>query len=638
MGLRLAATLESARVLHPRYDGGMKPESVLDEALARALVEAAPDALIVVDASGAIAFINAQGEAMFGYSRSELLGRQVEVLVPARARRAHAAHRAAFAESPSPRPMGAGLELFGRRKDGAEFPVEVRLSPVATPAANFTAAAIRDVTETRRVARSLRDAEERFRLAIDEAPIGMALTGLDGRFFRVNRALCRFVGYSPAELMGVTFLDITHPDDVDEDLGIARQLAGGEIARAQFRKRYVRKDGRVVRAAVSVSLVRGRDERPKHFIAQVEDITEHERAEREREELLRWLRAVLDQCPVAIVLVHGAKGTRGKPEGIETNGEAQRLVGARIEHLGQFSDILLWPDLRPMALDARPSTRALQGERLEWAELLLRNVTTGSITPIAVSAGPIRDADGGVIGAVISFQDITPVRELERLRAEWSSIVAHDLRQPLHMIAVQTSLLLRALDARRTDEVRRAVDQIRGGVTRLNRMVGDLMDLSRLEAQRLELARQRLDVQSVVHAAVERIAVDTADRSLEVRVHGEPRPADIDPDRIAQVMDNLLTNAIKYGSPETPVVVDVEAGAGEVSVAVTNQGSGISQNDLPRLFHRFERSEQAKHGSKRGVGLGLYITRGLVEAHGGRITVQSTPGGTTTFRFTIPAA
>jgi PAS domain S-box-containing protein len=612
----------------------MKQGPLLDEALARALVEAAPDALIVIDGRGCVVFINAQGEAMFGYAREELVGQPVEVLVPVRARRAHAAHRAAFAEQPAARPMGAGLELFGRRRDGAEFPVDVRLSPVTAGSVRFTAAAVRDVTEGRRVAHNLRDAEERFRVALDEAPIGMALTGLDGRLMRVNHALCRLLGYASEELTGLAFADITHPDDLDDDLAIARQLAQGQISRANFGKRYLCKDGRVVSAMLSVSLVRDRDDRPRYFITQVEDVTERQRAERDREESLGWLRAFLDQCPVAMVLLHGPSGER-----VETNGEAQRLAGSRLDELGNFTGLLLWPDARPLAAEALPGARALRGERIEWVELLLRNATTGALAPIALSAGPIRDADGGVVGAVLSFQDITPVRELERLRAEWSSIVAHDLRQPLHMIAVQTSLMLRGLDVQAPDDVRRAIAQIRDSVGRLNRMIGDLMDLSRLEARRLELARVRLDVPSVVHAAVERFAFDTAGRSLEVRVHGAPPPAEIDPDRIAQVMDNLLTNAIKYGRPETVVVVDVEGGEGEVSVAVSNQGSGISRDDLPRLFHRFERTENVKQGRKAGVGgvgLGLYITRGLVEAHGGRITVQSTPGGTTTFRFTLP--
>ncbi len=104
-----------------------------------------------------------------------------------------------------------------------------------------------------------------------------------------------------------------------------------------------------------------------------------------------------------------------------------------------------------------------------------------------------------------------------------------------------------------------------------------------------------------------------------------------------QAMDNLLSNAIKYGRPGAPIVVDVASSGQEVSVAVTNEGEGIAPEDLRRLFQRFERTDRAKHSAVKGVGLGLHITRGLVEAHGGHLEVESTPGGTTTFRFTLPA-
>src|SRR6185437_7457699 len=232
--------------------------------------------------------------------------------------------------------------------------------------------------------------------------------------------------------------------------------------------RYLRKDRKVVSASLSVSMVRDRDDRPRYFIAQMEDVTLREHAEREREELLRWLRAVLDQCPVAIVLVHGEDGGR-----VEANGEAQKLLGVRLDRPERLAELLFCNDGSPLPPEELPSARAMRGERVEWAELQLRRpAMTGASVPVAVSAGPIRGAAGEVRGAVVTLQDITPVRELERLRAEWSSIVAHDLRQPLHMIAVQTSLLLRGLDVDRPEDVRRAVEQIRGSVGRLNRMIG----------------------------------------------------------------------------------------------------------------------------------------------------------------------
>jgi PAS domain S-box-containing protein len=137
----------------------------------------------------------------------------------------------------------------------------------------------RDISEARRITEQLRDSEERFRLTIDEAPIGMALVSLDGRFTRVNRVFCDIVGYSPEELAKLTFRDITSPDDVEVDIALAAQLARGEIPRYQLEKRYIRKDGTIVAIMLSASILRDRNGMPLYYIAQVEDITERNRAE-----------------------------------------------------------------------------------------------------------------------------------------------------------------------------------------------------------------------------------------------------------------------------------------------------------------------------------------------------------------------
>jgi PAS domain S-box-containing protein len=126
---------------------------------------------------------------------------------------------------------------------------------------------------------ALQDSEERFRLAFDEAPIGVALVGTDGRFLRVNNILCEMVGYSRDELTGLTFQAITHPEDLDIDLALLQQLALGEIPRYQLDKRYIRKDGPLVDVTLSVSVVRGRDGAPIYYIAQIEDVTQRKRIE-----------------------------------------------------------------------------------------------------------------------------------------------------------------------------------------------------------------------------------------------------------------------------------------------------------------------------------------------------------------------
>ncbi|MGZ4811055.1 MAG: PAS domain S-box protein, partial [Thermoanaerobaculia bacterium] len=166
---------------------------------------------------------------------------------------------------------------------------------------------IRDISEARRVSGMLRESEERFRLTIDEAPIGMALVALDGRFVRVNRALCDVVGYTAEELTKLTFRDITHPDDLEADVALAARLARGEIPRYQLEKRYLRKDGASVDITLSASILRDRDGAPLYYIAQVENITERKRAEDALRRSESEFRSLAESMP-QIVWTTGADG------------------------------------------------------------------------------------------------------------------------------------------------------------------------------------------------------------------------------------------------------------------------------------------------------------------------------------------
>jgi len=247
--------------------------------------------------------------------------------------------------------------------------------------------------------------------------------------------------------------------------------------------------------------------------------------------------------------------------------------------------------------------------------------------------------DGKTVRMVGTLRDVTERRraeaELERLRAEWSSVVAHDLRQPLNTILLYATMAKRAREA---SEGAAAIDHIVSAARTLDRMIGDLMDLSRLEARRLQISRERVDVRDAARACVEHVALTAPDRAVELRTTGGAWTVDADPMRLAQIVDNLLTNALKYGAPGTPIVVSIDGAPSGVTVSVENRGSGISAEQLPHLFQRFHRTSDARASKIQGTGLGLYIVRELVEAHGGTISAESTPGETTTFRFTLPAA
>ncbi|TAK32161.1 MAG: GAF domain-containing protein [Chloroflexota bacterium] len=232
-------------------------------------------------------------------------------------------------------------------------------------------------------------------------------------------------------------------------------------------------------------------------------------------------------------------------------------------------------------------------------------------------------------------------QELERQREEFVSVVAHDLRGPITVISGFAELLLRqSPEQHGGPREEKALANIAASAERLKRMVSDLLDASRLEARRLELKRQKVDLARLMQDVVERVAELTKGHEVEVVCCEGLPPVDADPERVEQILSNLLSNAAKYSYPETPILVRVTPEPPEhpreALVAVTNEGVGVPPEEIPRLFSRFHRAPSAGASGKPGLGLGLYITKGLVEAHGGRVWVESEPGKTTTFCFTLP--
>jgi diguanylate cyclase (GGDEF)-like protein/PAS domain S-box-containing protein len=243
------------------------------------LLDSAPDAIVIVSAQGRVVQANSQAEAMFGYTLDELRTLGIEDLLPERYRRLHERHRTRFLASPHRRLMGTGLELYALLKDGRELPVEISLGPLRTEEGPVVAAAIRDISDRKRDESALREAEETFRRAFAEAPIGMAMLDLDARFAQVNEALCGITGYARVELESTSLAAITHPDDLaDEDRGFAAVRAG-EVPGYRADTRLLHAGQRPVWVALQATLLRDSDGRPLRFLAQIQDITDRQRYE-----------------------------------------------------------------------------------------------------------------------------------------------------------------------------------------------------------------------------------------------------------------------------------------------------------------------------------------------------------------------
>jgi signal transduction histidine kinase len=214
------------------------------------------------------------------------------------------------------------------------------------------------------------------------------------------------------------------------------------------------------------------------------------------------------------------------------------------------------------------------------------------------------------------------------------STVSHELRSPLTSVKGYVSLMLNRWERIEDDKKREMLAQVHHDADRVTRLVTELLDISRLETGRLVLRRQMVDVGAIAATVVDKVAMSYPELDCEVRVADDVPQVYADPDKLEQVLTNLVENAVKYGSTVgMRIDVALDATGSAVAVSVSDTGEGIPEDDLPRVFTKFFRRD---HGRPTGTGLGLWISRGLVEAHGGELTATSPPGGGATFTFTLP--
>jgi signal transduction histidine kinase len=227
-------------------------------------------------------------------------------------------------------------------------------------------------------------------------------------------------------------------------------------------------------------------------------------------------------------------------------------------------------------------------------------------------------------------------REVDRLRDEFASVIAHDLRSPVNALHLQSQVLLQQATGGEVQVPRRALERIDHATTGLAQMIDDLLDASRLESARLALHVQPRALGDLAAEIIERQRPALGAHPVELRA--QPSPAAlVDPHRFAQILTNLVDNAAKYSDENRPIWVSIAPQAGGVAVSVVDQGWGIAADELERLFDRFYQAKRAR-AKKTGLGLGLYIVKGLVEAHGGRISVESQLGRGSTFGVWFPCA
>jgi protein-histidine pros-kinase len=486
------------------------PDEKTTEGHFEALLEAAPDAMVVLRGDGRLVLVNDQVERLFGYVRAELIGQHVELLVPERFRAKHPAHREGYLTDPRRRPMGMGLDLCGRRKDGSEFPAEISLAPMHSPDGLLVTAAIRDTSDRQR-------AEQMFRDLLEAAPDAMVIVDSNGSILLVNAQTERLFGYERSELIGKA-VEVLVPE--------------------RYRMHHP-------------------EHRERYFVA---------------------------------------PRPRGMGGGID-------LYGLRKDGREFPAEISLSPIITPK----------------------------GTLTTAAV-----RD-----ISERKRFEDSRRrgLEEANRMKSEFLANMSHELRTPLNSIIGFAKLMHHGRVDSVTPRQREYLGDILNSSDHLLQLINDVLDLSKVEAGKMEFSPEPIDLSEVIGEVRDSLRAMAAAKqiTMTVSVSNDCCGLALDASKLKQVLYNYLSNALKFTDDGGRVEILARSeDASHFRIDVSDSGIGIHEEDICRLFSEFRQLDASAAKKQQGTGLGLALTKRLVEAQLGRVGVRSVWGKGSTFFVVLP--
>ncbi|HET7434231.1 MAG TPA: ATP-binding protein, partial [Thermoanaerobaculia bacterium] len=373
-----------------------------------------------------------------------------------------------------------------------------------------------------------------------------------------------------------------------------------------------------------------------------QDVTDQVRAKREIEDLARMMAersARLDSILGSMtdgLWVYDASATV-----VDVNQAALNMFGLAsrreaVEH-GSFERFnLRYPDGREIQRDDLPFAKALAGQTVPDYLAIGKHAISGKDLDLSIAAAPIES--GGVVGAVLVIRDITALQELDRKKDEFLSVASHELRTPLTTIKGYTQLLAQTVNDLAPEERATYINAVLGEIERMMGLISELLDVSRIETNRLQIHPQAIRWVDFIGGRVNAFRVQNPSRGVRFDATRAESIVVADPDRMRQVVDNLISNALKYSPEGTDIEVVVNIEDTQMLTSVIDQGIGIPRDEIPQLFERFHRARNVSSRYYGGLGLGLYIAKAIVEAHRGTITVESEEGRGSVFTMRLPLA
>ena len=596
-------------------------ETDRDRALYQIVLETISDAVVTLDEHGQIVYANPGVEHIFGYSRAEIMGRDITMLIPLAMRAAHTDAFQRFNRTGNRR-LGSwqNLALLGLHQDGHSFPIEVSFGVTIHKEQRFFSGIIRDVSERKQheewialQARMLNEVRE----------VVIATNG-SGAVTFWNAAAEALYGISAADAYGrsIQQLIVHHPDESNH---------WNELRRSIQEQGYFHGVSRILDAAglirlteLSVTLIGDpADPATTQAIALVRDVTERHRSEQELQRSEARLRTLLDALPDTIMRLNadGSYLDYRRPSS-PSSADRHPLIGQNI------TAVLPEPIARrSLAIIAQALTSGTP-QVYEYQLPRLHGTTDFEARVIPMTETEV----------LVIVRDITERKRIDRLKDDFIATVSHELRTPLTSIRGALGLIAGGVAGDLAPQVRAMVDVAHRNSERLLTLINEILDMAKIESGTMVLTSVAQQLLPLLDQAADINAAYVAQFAVTVRVERGSTDGlvSVDSERILQVLTNLVSNAAKFSPPGASVELRIVRLGTILRTSVTDHGTGIPEAFQPHIFQKFAQADSSNTRRHGGTGLGLSIARAIVERHGGEIGFTTTSGVGTTFYFDLP--
>ncbi|CAM3693550.1 Signal transduction histidine-protein kinase BarA [Vibrio aerogenes CECT 7868] len=628
----------------------------------RAIFNTALDGIVVLNDEGIILDVNYAFETIFGQSKKVLLDKPlIELMKPEDGDLPEGLTLQSLLVSCRNR-VGAPGKMAGIHASGRIFPVEISIGETWLDNRPAFVGVVRDITmqvenwlREQALKDELTEREIIYRAAFSNAAVGIARLSPEGRFLEVNHRMCSDFGYTEAELLQLSFTDITFSDDAARGVQLIEDVKAGRRKEFTIDKRYVRKNGEVLWATVSVSLVRNPDDSPKYFISVVEDISERkafEEALREskaqRDELLKG-RALASEaggvCNWSINLSTGALKWDDNMYALYGVPEDEALVyeswrnRLHPEDIGMaeaiFRDCI--DNLKPFNCEFRIINEKTQ--QVHWVKAAA-DVIAGENDFAEMMFGINLDITEERQAQIRLEKETFAARQASESKSRFLATMSHEIRTPMNGVIGMIDLLR---DTSLTRDQKRMANTVRDSAFSLLEIINDILDFSKIEAGQMALEYTETSLLTLIEKTTEALWVNAGNKGVDIFIYYHfmtPDPLLLDSVRIRQIILNLLGNSIKFtGGNGRPgfVIIHISYDAGTLTLSVEDNGIGMSEAQLGKLFRPFSQADSSTTRKYGGTGLGLSITKSFVDMMGGTIQAESQKGKGSTFTIKVPA-